>query len=62
MAKKTYESKKLWDMEYQRTRCKMITLKLAYGTDEDIIEHIEKQGNTQGYIRRLVRQDLENSI
>lgn len=61
MAKKVYESKKAWDLQYQKTRCKMFSLKLAYGTDEDMITFLMGLDNVQGYLRQLIRDDMENS-
>lgn len=34
-------------------------LKLNINTDADIIAHLEKQSSMQGYIKRLIRQDIE---
>lgn len=61
MSGKQSDAKKRWDAEYQRTRCRFIGVKLAYGTDEDLIAYLESKGNIQGYIRALVRADMENS-
>ena len=36
-----------------------IKLKLNRVTDADILERLEKVGNRQGYIKRLIREDLE---
>ena len=32
-----------------------------YPTEADLFEHIEKQENKQGYIKSLVRKDMEKS-
>lgn len=29
-------------------------------TDSDIIEHLETVGNKQGYIKKLIREDINN--
>ena len=35
-----------------------ITLKFNKKTDRDILEHLDKQENRQGYIKKLIRQDI----
>ena len=34
-------------------------LKLNINTDADIIAHLDKQSSMQGYIKQLIRQDIE---
>lgn len=34
-------------------------LKLNINTDADIIAHLDKQTSMQGYIKQLIRQDIE---
>ena len=44
---------------YDRENTKQIKLKLNRKTDLDIIEHLEQKKNTQGYIKELIRKDIE---
>lgn len=37
---------------------KGIYLKLNTGTDSDIINRLNKQSNKQGYVKRLIREDI----
>lgn len=38
-----------------------ISLKLYDSTDSDIIKQLNSVGNKQGYIKRLIREDIERS-
>lgn len=46
---------------YDKINTKQIKLKLNLKTDKDIIEALEKSGNKQGYIKRLIREDLQKN-
>ena len=35
------------------------TLNLYDGTDADILAHLASMGNVQGYIKRLIREDIK---
>ena len=45
--------------EYDRNNTRRINLKLNNKTDKDIIEHLERQPNIQGYLKRLIREDMK---
>ena len=55
-AKKTHYAS---DMKYKKSNTKQIALRLNYNTDADILEKIENVENTQGYIKSLIRADIE---
>lgn len=44
---------------YDEKNTVQIKLKLNRKTDEDIIEALERSGNKQGYIKELIRADLQ---
>ena len=46
--------------KYDAENIKHLHLKLNRKTDNDIINHLEMQENTQGYIKRLIREDMKN--
>ena len=46
-----------WDAE----NTKQIKLKLNLRTDADILEHLDKQESRQGYIKALIRADIEKN-
>jgi len=52
--KRKYEAQ----LKYQaKTRVRYV-LNLNKKTDPDILEHLEKLDNVQGYLKRLIRQDI----
>ena len=44
--------------QYDRENTRRINLKLNKKTDDDIIQHLESQENIQGYLKRLIRNDM----
>lgn len=45
--------------KYDKDNTKQVKLKLNVKTDADIIEALELSGNKQGYIKKLIREDLQ---
>lgn len=43
---------------YDRKTARRIMLKLNKNTDADIISKLEEQDSMQGYIKRLIREDI----
>ena len=50
-----------YSMKYDRNNTQRISLKLNLKTDVDILEKLESVENKQGYIKDLIRKDIENS-
>ena len=46
--------------KYDKANTKGIYLKLNKNTDADIIEYLEEVENVQGYIKTLIRKDMDN--
>ena len=44
--------------KYDKANTKQIMMKLNKGTDADIIAHLGTVGNVQGYIKELIRADM----
>lgn len=44
--------------KYDKVNTKSVFLKLNVKTDADILEHLETVGNKQGYIKELIRKDM----
>ncbi len=44
-----------------RKNCKMFFFRLNRSTDEDCIKRLDEVGNKQGYIKGLMRADMERS-
>lgn len=45
--------------KYDRNNTKQVKLKLNLNTDADILKRLTDSGNVQGYIKALVRADIE---
>lgn len=55
----TTEAMKRSIAKYDAKNTKQIKLKLNLKTDADIIEKLEQVGNVQGYIKKLIREDIK---
>ena len=47
--------------KYDSKNTVQIKLKLNLKTDKDILEALNRSGNKQGYIKRLIREDLKKN-
>lgn len=50
-----------YSMKYDRSNTQRIYLKFNLKTDADILEKLDSVENKQGYIKDLIRKDIENS-
>lgn len=48
--------------KYDAANTRSIRLKLNRRTDADILERLEAVSSMQGYIKELIRADLENGL
>lgn len=46
--------------KYDKAHTKQVHLKLNRRTDKDVIERLLGTGNVQGYIKGLIRADIES--
>ena len=46
--------------KYQRERTERIEIRLTPKKDKDVIDMLKKQPSISGYLKKLVRADLEN--
>lgn len=54
------EQKKLTPQaRFEKEKCTRVSIKLVKNTDADILEHLAKQPNKQGYIKALIRADMK---
>ena len=53
------ESNKRAIAKYDANNTTQLKLKLNLKTDADILKKLEKVGNKQGYIKSLIRADIE---
>ena len=47
--------------QYDKENTRRINLKLNIKTDADIIQRLKAQENIQGYLKHLIRKDMENN-
>lgn len=45
--------------KYEKDNLRQIRLKINRKTEPEMVEWIEKQGNIQGYIKRLILEDMK---
>ncbi len=55
----TSEAQKRASAKYDANNTKRYGFKLNFNTDQDIIDHLDSIQNKQGYIKRLIRRDME---
>lgn len=53
------ESWKAAQARWCKEKTKMISVQLVYSKDQDIIDHLERFGSKQAYIKALIRNDIE---
>lgn len=57
------EEKKLTPQaRFEKEKCTRVSIKLVNNTDADILDHLAKQSNKQGYIKALIRADMKKGI
>lgn len=44
---------------YQREKTKVVPVRLFLSTDRDILDRLDQQDNRSGYIKRLIREDVQ---
>lgn len=54
-------NKQTTQARYDAKNTVQVKLKLGKTTDADILAQLEKVGNKQGYIKELIRKDIENN-
>jgi len=48
--------------KYDKAHCRTYGLKMNLETDKDIIAKLSSVPNMQGYIKQLIRQDINGSV
>ena len=54
------EAKKMADIKYKAANTKQIKFVLNKNTEPDLIAHLESIDNVQGYIKSLIRADMQH--
>ena len=55
------ESQRRASAKYDAANTTSIRLKMNINTEMDIIERLEEVGNKNGYIKHLIREDIERN-
>jgi len=53
------DAKKRANAKYDSKHTRQIKLKLNLETDKDILQRLKEVSNMQGYIKRLIRKDID---
>lgn len=53
------ESKKAYDENYQKQNIRQIKLNMNRKTEPELLEWLEKQDNIQGYIKKIIKEDMK---
>lgn len=56
--KKSQFDKSAYDQDYMKNNIKVVQIGLNRTHDADIINHLDKQPNKSGYIKTLIRKDI----
>ena len=54
------DSAKKADAKYKAEKTKQLVIRF-YPADADIHEHLQKQDSKQGYIKQLIREDMQRN-
>lgn len=57
---KKFDFKK-YQEEFDRQHTRRVYIKLYDTTDAEILAHLDKVGNKQGYIKKLIREDMKRN-
>lgn len=60
MSKQLTDAKRRAIQKYDSANTRQIHLKLNLNTDADILEKLDEQDSIQGYIKFLIRKDMDN--
>lgn len=58
----TTEAQKRARIKYDKLNTTQVKLKLNNNTDDDILQKLENVPNKQGYIKNLIRQDINGRL
>ena len=56
---KEISKKSAYDQQYAKEKIQQVPFRLNRDLDADIIEWLNKQPNKQGYLKQLIRADME---
>ena len=56
--KMTYEEFKAYQRKYKKFKYKQVSILLRRGEDEDLIKYLNGKESKAGYVRELIRRDM----
>ena len=56
--RKKYDSERKWDVEYKKEKTKMVGVRF-FPADMELFNFIQDKENKSGYIKDLIRADME---
>lgn len=66
MAKNTEKNAKEYNIrareEYRRSKSKQVSIVFNVETENNLYEHVMKQPNKSGYVKDLIKKDIEENI
>ena len=58
---KSTDAQKRASAKYNKENVKRVILHFNINTDKDILDYLERKDNKTGYIKELIRKDMEES-
>ncbi len=55
------EAERRAKVRYQKKVMRQVSLKLNMNQDKELIDKLDRVGNVQGYIKSLIKQDIEKN-
>lgn len=55
------DNRKKIKAEYRKRATKSVTVQFYKNTEQPLIEHLEQQPNKSGYIKGLIKEDIEKN-
>lgn len=55
------EAHKRADVKYKKDKTTQFALRFYNATEGDILAHLQAQPNRQGYIKQLIREDMQRN-
>ncbi len=59
MAETRQQKQVKWSNDFNKKSTKTVLIRLNYNTDEDIIKQLDKVDSKMGYIKELIRKDIQ---
>lgn len=57
----TREARRRAEKKYQAANTKLLQIRLNFRTDQDILEKLSAEESMSGYVKKLIRNDINRS-